>query len=192
MNWETLLCLGDSITIGSRSYLGYPEYCGQHLSDKTKKSWNVVNHATSGFTTIDLVRSVDISASNLRTCKPEVATILIGTNDLKNGTDISIFKTAYEQLVIKTQLIVGSKNIILLEIPELERGVMLPYNIEMNSLIRKYNEVINTISADRGLMVIKLKSTAEQFYDGVYLNEEGSKDFGKQIAEYILKLRGGH
>lgn len=41
MNWETLLCMGDSITIGSRSYLGYPEYAGHYLSTETNKKWNV-------------------------------------------------------------------------------------------------------------------------------------------------------
>ena len=37
MNWETLLAFGDSITYGARSYLGYPEICGDILGGKLDK-----------------------------------------------------------------------------------------------------------------------------------------------------------
>jgi lysophospholipase L1-like esterase len=56
MNWETLLCLGDSITIGARSYLGYPDYAADYLKQKTNKNWLAVNYAVSGYTTIQLAR----------------------------------------------------------------------------------------------------------------------------------------
>ena len=114
MNWETLLSFGDSITIGSRSYLGYPEYCGEYLINKTRKNWNVINHAISGFTVIDLTRSIDKEFANLKNTKPEIATVLIGTNDLIINNPTNLFKIAYEQLAIKLQLIVGNNNIILI------------------------------------------------------------------------------
>ena len=130
MNWETLLSIGDSITIGSRSYLGYPEYCAGFLSERTNKKWNVLNHSIAGFTTIDLARFLDESMANLKSSKPDIATVLIGTNDLKGITSFKIFRLAYELLITKVQLIVGSKNIILIEIPLLREGVMLPYSID--------------------------------------------------------------
>ena len=85
MNWQTILFLGDSITIGSRSYLGYPEIVGSILSNKLKNSWNVINHATSGFTAIDLARSIDLSMTNYISLKPGLITILVGTNDVKSS-----------------------------------------------------------------------------------------------------------
>lgn len=189
MNWETLLCLGDSITIGSRSYLGYPEYCGNKLSIETNKIWNVYNHAVAGYTTIDLARSIDQNLSNIKTCKPEIATILIGTNDLKRNTSLDTFKIVYEQVITKVRLIVGNNNIVLIEIPKLMEGVMLPYRLEMNLLVDQYNNIINSIAKQRNLLVCKLDTQTEYFYDGVHLNEEGSKIIGDQIAAYILKLR---
>ncbi len=189
MNWETILCVGDSITIGSRSYLGYPEYCGEFLSKQTDKSWNVINHAVAGYRTIDLVRSIDKTFADLKSIKPDVATVLIGTNDLKSNISPDIFKIAYEQLVTKIQLIIGNNNILLLEIPQLMNGVMLPYKISMNQTIIEYNKIIHSISTTRGLLCMQIECNEKHFYDGVHLNETGSENVGNQVSDYILKLR---
>lgn len=189
MNWETLLSVGDSITIGSRSYIGYPEYCGWFLSNETKKKWNVINHATAGFTTIDLVRSIDKNYDNLKSTKPDIASILIGTNDLKSNTSLRLFRLTYEQLVTKVRLIVGTNNIVLIEIPKLMNDVMLPYNIEMNNLIVEYNKIIISIAQEKGLKHIELTYNDKLFYDGVHLNEEGSENIGMQLSNFILKQR---
>jgi lysophospholipase L1-like esterase len=189
MNWETIICVGDSITIGSRSYLGYPEYCGDFLSKHTHKSWNVVNHAVAGFTTIDLARSIDKNFSNLKSIKPDIATVLIGTNDLKSPTSPALFRAAYEQVVTKVQLIIGNTNIILLELPTLMDGVMLPYKTGMNQTIAAYNTIIKDIATKKDLIYAQLEYNETHFYDGVHLNEPGSEHVGKQISDHILTLR---
>jgi len=189
MNWETILSLGDSITIGSRSYLGYPEYCGAFLSKETKKNWNVLNHAVAGYTTIDLVRSIDKQYSQLKSAKPDIATILIGTNDLKANTSLKLFKITYEQLVTKTRLIVGSSNIILIDIPYLMNDVMLPYNIGMNKLVKEYNQIICSIANENNLRRMELQYDDSFFFDGVHLNEYGSEEIARQISHFILTLR---
>ncbi|WP_271730045.1 SGNH/GDSL hydrolase family protein [Aquimarina algiphila] len=189
MNWETIMCFGDSITIGSRSMLAYPEYCGHFLSTETKKKWNVVNHAKAGFTTIDLVRSINNNFFNLKSFKPEIATIMIGTNDLKSNTSISDFQIAYTQVIIKARLIVGSSNIILIKIPKLLEGVMLPYKIEMNERIEEFNHLIQDIGNKESLIVEKMNSNCSDFYDGVHLNDIGSKNWGKQLADVITNMR---
>ncbi len=65
MNWETLMCFGDSITIGARSYCGYPEYTGFSLQKELGNYWNVINHAISGHTAIDLNRYITVNFHNL-------------------------------------------------------------------------------------------------------------------------------
>ena len=189
MNWETILSLGDSITIGARSYIGYPEFCGNHLNNLTNKNWNIINHAVSGFTTIDLARLVDKDFAMLSIAKPDVATLLIGTNDLKKGTSISNFKIAYELLLLKIKLITNHNNIILIKIPLLQEGVMLPYKIKMNDKVKYYNEVIQEISKREGLLLHDFSSKPEFFFDGVHLNETGSENWGLQLAQIIHKMR---
>lgn len=189
MNWETILSFGDSLTIGSRSYLSYPEYCGEFLSQQTHKKWNVLNHAVAGYTTIDLTRSIDKNFAGLKTAKPDIITILIGTNDLKSNTSLNIFRIAYEQLVTKAKLIVGNNNIMLLEIPALRNNVMLPYNIAMNNLVIQFNLIIKTIANENQIIYTKLKFEDTYFYDGVHLNELGCENIGQQIADNIVNLR---
>lgn len=183
------MCLGDSITIGSRSYLGYPEYCGAFLSVETSKKWNVLNHAVAGYTTIDLSRSVDREFANLKDARPEIATILIGTNDLKIQTSARLFRMAYEQLITKVRLVVGNTNVVLIEIPLLMNNVMLPYNIGMNKMVSDYNEIIGQLAYENSLGLLKLNYDESCFYDGVHLNENGSEMIGKQLSDFVLKSR---
>src|SRR6185369_15883500 len=108
MNWETYIAFGDSITIGARTYLGYPEHVGKLLEQTTKKKWNVINHAESGYTAADLLRSIDRNLQNLKGDTSSISTLLIGTNDVKLGTDVNDFEIAYSLLLLKIKLICGT------------------------------------------------------------------------------------
>lgn len=190
MNWETYIAFGDSITIGARSYLGYPEYTGDLLSKATNKDWNVINHSTSGFTVIDLVRSIDKNFKDLQDTKPSVGTVLIGTNDIKVSTDLSDFETAYRLLLVKIRLIVPSSAIKIFEIPIFPPGVMYPYSIEMNTQIPKYNDVIKKLADETGIKFHPLSFSADELFDGVHLNNKGSQKTAEYVSQIILKDRG--
>ena len=183
------MCLGDSITIGSRSAIGYPEYCADELSSVTNKYWNVVNHAVAGYKTIDLCRSVSNNFAHLSQFKPEIISIMVGTNDLKSRTSLHDFKISYQQLLIKARLLVGNSNVLLILIPPLMEGVMLPYKVDMNQLAQDYNEVISHFAEEMGFSLFSFEAKNEHFYDGVHLNNEGSKEWGKQLAGEILQGR---
>ena len=77
MNWETYIAFGDSITIGARTYLGYPELVGNKLSVSLSKQWNVINHSVSGYKAIDLSRHIDFHFSTLKDQKTTVSFIPI-------------------------------------------------------------------------------------------------------------------
>jgi lysophospholipase L1-like esterase len=190
MNWETYIAFGDSITIGARSYLGYPEYAGNLLTTATGKNWNVINHATSGFTVIDLVRSIDKNFKNLQDSKPSVCTLLIGTNDIKTSTDLNDFEIAYRLLLVKIRLIVPAAAIKIFSIPTFPNGVMYPYLVEMNQIIPEYNKVIRKIADETGLKYYPLDFEANDLFDGVHLNNKGSKKTAEYISQLILKDRG--
>lgn len=183
------MCLGDSITIGARSMLAYPEYCGDYLSKETNKKWNVINHATSGFRTIDLVRSITNDFTNLKNSRPDLVTILIGTNDLKSNTSVADFRIAYSQVVLKARLILGNSNIVLIKIPKFLEGVMLPYKISMNEKVNGYNNAIEEIGNQDGLMIAEMEISEDDFFDGVHLNDRGSENWGKQLCSMVVKMR---
>lgn len=85
MNWETYIAFGDSITIGARTYLGYPELVGDKLSGRLNKHWNVINHSVSGFKAIDLARYIDKHFSSLQEHKKYVDEIKEFVETKSNG-----------------------------------------------------------------------------------------------------------
>jgi len=190
MNWETLMCFGDSITIGARSYCGYPEYTANFLENEIGNNWNVINHSVSGYTAIDLHRYISSHFSNLSSFTPSIVTVLIGTNDIKNDTSAENFEIAYNQILIKSKLIAMKSNVVLIKIPHLPKKVMYPYNYSMNEKIILFNELIESISKKHNVRTMDFNITETDLFDGVHLNEEGSKNTGRQLADFILKDKG--
>lgn len=190
MNWETYIAFGDSITIGARTYLGYPELVGNKLSVKLQKQWNVINHSVSGFKAIDLARYIDKHFSSLQEHKSSITSILIGTNDIKEKTSLEDFEIALNQIIIKTKLLTTNKNVIIFSIPEFHKGVMYPYSIEMNKIVSLYNKSISKLAKLNELRMLEMNHTEEDFIDGVHLNRSGIENFSDQISRFMLKDRG--
>lgn len=190
MNWETLLCLGDSITFGARSYMGYPEICGNLLEQKLSKNWNVINHATNGFTTIDLVRSLNPVLTAYKMEHPSLITIMIGTNDIKNKTSIEDFTIAYRQLLVKAKLMSVNSNILLLKIPRFTTQVFYPYHYEMNDTVVTFNAAIDQIAAEFNVRTFAMEFGDDDFFDGVHFNPKGSLSAATQLARFILNDKG--
>ncbi|MFT7613488.1 MAG: lysophospholipase L1-like esterase [Parvicellaceae bacterium] len=190
MNWETYIALGDSITIGARTYLGYPEFTGTILEGRLSKEWNVVNCAESGFTAIELARYIDNNYSSLTKHRSSITTILIGTNDLKSGTSQQNFEIALTQIIIKSKILTQNSNVVLLMIPELQEGIMYPYNIEMNSKVAELNQSIEKLAKKHNVKTLSLKVEKEDFFDGVHLSDTGVENIGRQVSNYILSERG--
>lgn len=190
MNWETYLALGDSITIGSRTYLGYPELAGCQLGEKLNKQWNIINYGVSGFKAIDLARYTDAHFLTLRNHAPSVTSILIGTNDVKENTPVEDYLVALDLLIIKAKLLTVNKNVFICSIPEFHPGIMYPYSFEMNKTVAVYNEHIEKMAAKHQIRVLTFNHTGADFYDGVHLNRAGIENFATQITGFILKDKG--
>lgn len=190
MNWETLLSFGDSITFGARSYLGYPEICGDILGKKLEKSWHVINHATNGFTTMDLVRSINPQMENYKNSYPSLITVMIGTNDVKVNVNLEEFRIAYQQLIIKLRLLSVNNNIILLKIPRLTQKVFYPYNYSMNKQVQEFNKCIEMLGVEHRLRCFDFDFSDDDFFDGVHLNSKGCYAAGVQLSDLILEDKG--
>jgi lysophospholipase L1-like esterase len=190
MNWETYIAFGDSITIGARTYLGYPELVGNQLSNHLSKQWNVVNHSVSGFKAIDLARYIDQHFLTLKEHKASVSTILIGTNDIKEKTSLEDFKISLNQVILKVKLLTTNRNVILFLIPEFHKGIMYPYSIEMNKEVANFNLTIRELVKKNDIRLLELNHNEQDFVDGVHLNKLGIGNISNQIASYILKDKG--
>lgn len=190
MNWETYTAYGDSITIGARSYLGYPELVGNSLSTHLSKQWNVINHAVSGYKAIDLARYIDKYYTSLKENQASISTILIGTNDIKEQTRLEDFTIALHQVILKVKLLTVNKNVVIISIPEFHKGIMYPYSIGMNETIKNFNVEIKKLAIQHQIRTLELKHTPDDFVDGVHLNNKGIETFSNQITTFILKDKG--
>lgn len=190
MNWETYLALGDSITIGARTYLGYPEIVADMLSQRLNRYWNVVNHATCGFTAIDLARSIDQHFVTLKQHRPNLITILIGTNDIKEKVAAADYETAMNQVLIKAQLLAGNGAITILNIPEFHRGISYPYSYDMNKQVAVFNAILSELADKYRTRILQLTHTADHFADGVHLNQSGNQSIAGQLVAHILTDKG--
>ena len=190
MNWETILSLGDSITIGSRTYMGYPEYAGHILQLNTDQGWNVFNFAKSGITTVELHRMMANNFYQLKHYMPDLITVLIGTNDAKIMTSPENFSIAYRQILLKAKIISSNALTIVMPIPLLQKGVKLPYFYSMNKIIGTYNTIIKKTANEFGVLFFEPLLNGCHFSDGVHLNEKGIIAIGKQLSDVVLEARG--
>lgn len=188
-NWETLLCLGDSITIGARSYLGYPDHAADQLTKRTGRSWNVLNHAVNGFKVIDLARELDLRWTTIKSCAPSICTIMVGTNDLKGPTSTNDFDIAYQALVLKARLLMGNQHVMLFEIPQLGEDMMLPYRSDMLEPLAAFNTIIRRIATEQNVYLQRMEVAPDDYFDGVHLSARGAERWGEQLCEKILSLR---
>ena len=148
MNWETLLCLGDSITFGARSYCAYPDYAGAALEKALKNHWQVVTYAVNGHTAMDLQRLMTADFANIKQFDAGVVSLLIGTNDIKKNTPISDYEIAYRQILLKIKLLAPGKRIFMIKIPHFPAGLAYPYTFEMNDTIKIYNQLLEKLATD--------------------------------------------
>lgn len=190
MNWETYIAIGDSITKGARTYLSYPEVAASILKTKLDKHWDLINISENGLTTIEILRKLDAYHSHLHLKCPGVTSVLIGTNDIKNETEISDFCIAYELLICKIKLFTQRDNVIVIRIPNFPKGVMFPYNYQMNELVNRFNIQIERIAKEHSLDILNFKLEDEDFYDGIHLNKTGVNKCGEQLAQHILRYKG--
>lgn len=190
MNWETYLALGDSITIGARTYLGYPEIAGHMLSQQLNRHWNVINHATCGFTAIDLARNIDLHFLSLKEQRPNMISILIGTNDIKERINATDYEVAMNQVLTKACLLADNSAVTILGIPEFHIGISYPYAYDMNAQIAVFNSILCELADKYHTRFLQLTHTAAQFTDGVHLNQSGIKSFAGQLVAHILSDKG--
>lgn len=190
MTWETLLCIGDSITIGSRTYLGYPEYTCDLLRRHLGHEWVSLNFAVSGLKTNEIQRNLGFEVEKFKSMSPGLVTVLAGTNDARDKTPPELFRIAYRQLITKTLLIRPPDQLLLFLIPALQAGIKYPYTLALNPLIEEYNGMVLGLAKEYGIETCKLTLDASDFCDGVHLNNAGVKRVAAQLATHILSARG--
>ncbi len=148
------MALGDSYTIGTGlkdSTQNFPSLLAKRLTGEMGVDVALVNLGVNGYTTTDLIREELPVARGLR---PELATILIGANDVVQGSDEAAYRTRLAEIYdALTAIGLAGNRVLALSIPDfsgLPGAAPFGTAIELRARIDSFNEVARDEAASRG------------------------------------------
>lgn len=191
MNFNIVLCIGDSITNGARDdkKSTYPLEMETILENSVGGMWICLNEGINGETTCDIVKRF----YSLLKKYPEAQEVCFfeGVNDSKDNknTPVDTFKKNLEHCIKAS--IVRQKKLFVGTIPY-QKGILAPsYNKATNERVNLYNKEINRLCEKYSLPKVELSDLDETLYsDGIHLNNKGHIEIAKRFAQAILKERG--
>ncbi len=160
----TYLAIGDSLTagVGASSYqYTYPYLISQSIAEKGIEVENY-NTGIPGGTIKDITNQSQ--KEYYQRVKPQLITIMIGTNDSLNRIDLNEFNTKYRELIIELKRL--TSNIYVINIPYLGSPKIInqPYPPLLDWQIQQYNLQIAQISQELSIPMIDLYTkTRQQF-----------------------------
>jgi lysophospholipase L1-like esterase len=185
VDYQNIVCLGDSQTFGARSYGCYPLYLVSILNKNTRYSWSASNLSTNGHTVRDLWFRLSTDLPLLRDVYQ--ACILIGANDVGRHSPLDLFEEYYRQVLLTLRL-KGLLAVYCGEIPPIWADGHAFFRAESASSRDRYNERLR--NAVGGSSIARLVTfpelTRECYTDPVHLNETGNECIARAFANVIM------
>lgn len=182
---ETLkyAALGDSLTEGL-GVLDYKETFPYLFAQKLSSRQNVETYifARSGDISQDVL---DNQLPEALTLKPDLVTLLIGTNDIHNSTSPTEFENNLTKIISSLKE-TGAK-IYLFTIPYLgsDKLIYPPYNTIIDSETKQFNKIIDKVAKEYQVNLIDLYSLKKpsDFYsqDNFHPSAKGYKSWAEAI-----------
>lgn len=187
MNYQNLLCVGDSQTFGARTYGCYPLFLAQMLSEQTPYQWRTINRSVNGYTARDLWFLLNLDVE--RISDTFQACVLIGVNDVGRSTDPDIFEEYYRQ-ILRALFIKSYKAVLCGEIPPIYPDGHIFFGRESERIRTAFNERIEKIVAEFPMSrIIRFAEHSRDCYeDPVHFNELGNRRTAAAFCEGILSL----
>jgi lysophospholipase L1-like esterase len=185
MNYQNMLCLGDSQTFGARSYGCYPLHLGRILRARTLYRWRVINRATNGHTARDLWfrlgYELDGIGDTFQAC------LLIGTNDVGEATPIDLFGEYYCQC-LEALFIKGYRSVFCGEIPPIHADGHGFFSRERAASRHAYSDVCRTLVAGfPDAHWVEMGEIPPSCYeDPVHFNEAGNQWVAERFADAVM------
>ena len=187
-------CLGDSITYGYKladpTHTSYPV----RLAQQSKGLWHVLNLGVNGATVVnkgDIPITTQKSYHQLMKSTPDVVTIMLGTNDIKdnNYKYISNFVRDYITMIEKIQQLPSSPRVIVCSVPPIlidyPNGLNAKRQKSINLLVKKAADIAGADFFDINAQLINASSL---FIDGIHPNNNGAQKIASLIFKEISNL----
>jgi acyl-CoA thioesterase-1 len=192
------VALGDSYTIGTGlkdESQSFPSLLAKRLTKETGIEVALVNLGVNGYTTTDLIREELPVASGLR---PELVTILIGANDVVQGSSEAAYRTRlvviYDALV---DLELPARKVLAVSTPDfsaLPGAAPFGAASELRKRIDVFNRIAQSEAAGRGFLFADISAISrEDSRDRDWLAADGLHPGPAQhraIADQLWRLYG--
>ena len=184
MDYQKIVCWGDSQTSGARSYGCYPLYLAETLNSNTRYLWHAINLSTNGHTARHLWFRLAQELQALRDVHQ--ACVLIGGNDVGNGSPIDLFEEYYRQILIALRLN-GFRVAYCGEIPPLWPDGHAFFPADTRDRRDAYNARISKVVSEShiGKLVKFPNLTADCYTDPIHFNESGNRKVAEAFASAI-------
>ena len=173
-----ILCLGDSLTNGARNeyYRNYPIELNYLIKKKNKIENICFNESVNGETSSEILRR---SIKILETKKYDLILLLAGTNDTKIPIPPKIYRQNILQIINLSKI--NETNIYLGLLPPIYSGLPCYSQKEGNKIIKKYNQILISLSRIYNLKYADFSNLNENLYsDGVHLTYKGYLEMAKR------------
>lgn len=160
------MALGDSYTIGTGLAdlaQNFPSLLASRLREETGIDVALVNLGVNGYTTADLIREELPVARGLR---PELVTILIGANDVVQGSDDAAYRTHLTEIYETVEHFgLAAKRVLVVSIPDfsaLPRAAPFGAPSDLRARIDAFNRVAQSEAASRGFAYVDITSSSRE------------------------------
>lgn len=190
MLYGTILCLGDSMTFGARSPIGYPEYLGPLVSTD-KVEWVSINKGISGQTTRQILDRAPAAVGQLAgMAGPKWCVVMAGTNDSKaGGLPHHEWEMLYRQLLhwpLRHNIPLA-----LCTLPGVDPAEMPSFAPNSNRWLREASNRIRGIadelsSKKKVVSLVEFDDMSSKYLcDGVHFTKQGYLEMAQRIAAAI-------
>ena len=160
------VALGDSYTIGTGLAdlaQNFPSLLARRLTEETGIDVALLNLGVNGYTTADLIREELPVARGLR---PELVTILIGANDIVQGSDLAAYRTRLAELYDAiAQLTLAAIRVLAVSIPDfspLPGAAPFGSPRELRARIDAFNGIAQSEAASRGFGYVDITAISRE------------------------------
>jgi acyl-CoA thioesterase I len=160
------LALGDSYTIGTGledAAQNFPSLLAQRLREKAGIDVTLVNLGVNGYTTTDLIRE---ELPVARSVRPELITILIGANDIVQGSDDATYRARIEQIYeVVFQLGLRPERVLAISVPDfsaLPGATPFGTATDIRKRIDAFNAIAQSEAASRAFPYVDITAISRQ------------------------------
>jgi|GEM_PF-1749594 len=164
------MALGDSYTIGTGLAdiaQNFPSLLARRLTEETGIDVALTNLGLDGYTTADLIREELPAALAVR---PELVTILIGANDIVQGSEEAAYRTRLAEIYDALgQLGLAAKRVVAVSIPDfsaLPGAAPFGSASELRARIDAFNAVGQSEAASRGFQYVDITAISRESNPG--------------------------